>query len=195
MYQESEVTNSINEAIACANVAIGWFQATRPVNSGATIANRHIYDTPEDIMFPIKVSFEGQALEKSPLKAMANNWPIFLKDTTASTGKQVSRFTPLGIRKFVIHPADSVGGGLLEVTGIANPDPLVDDADLIYIPKEGVTAVVDYAAHIVQCKLQGTPFMQSLAYFRNYESLVKLNKYWQNYKQPNIYFDEQAPTA
>jgi len=194
MYQEQEVTDAINEATACTNLACVWYQKTYPVSTYSTIANRHIYDVPEQIVFPQRVIFEGQVLEKSPLEAMANNWPTFLKDTTASLGKQVSRWTPIGVRKFAIHPADSVGGGDLSVTGIAEFDTLVDDTDLIYLPKEGVTAVCDYAAHVVQCKLQGTPFYQSLSLFRNYENLVKLQKYWLSYKQPTIYFDEQSPS-
>jgi hypothetical protein len=192
MYKSVEVGNALNEAIRCASLLCGWYQSTYDIRQGATIPNRHIYDVPEGIIFVQKVSYEGQALEKVSLSAMVNNWPIFLQDTTNNTGNQVSRFVPIGIKKFAIHPADSVGGGLLQVTGISEPDVLVNDTDLIYIPKEGVTAVVDYAAHIVQCKLQGAPFMQSLSFFKTYESLVIVNKYWQGYKQPTMYFDEQV---
>lgn len=191
MYKSSEVTNAINEAAAVANLASAWYQQTLPVSTSSTIADRHIYDVPSGIIFPQRVIFDGQVLEKSNLNALSNNWPTFLQDTTATTGKQVSRWCPLGIRKFVIHPADAIGGAALFVTGIADFDTLSNDSDYIYIPKEGVTAIADYAAHIVQCKLQGTPFMQSLAMFRNFQDLIKLQKYWLSYKQPTIYFDQQ----
>lgn len=192
MYQDSEVTNAINGCYQIINLSVGWYQKTVPIIQTYTIANRHIYDFPSRIVFPESVKYEQQALEKVSLSAMANNWPLFLQDTTATTGNQVSRFCPIGIKKFVLHPADAVGGGYLEVTGIANPDPMVTDNDTVYIPKEGVTAVADYSAHIVQCKLQGVPFMQSLAMYRNYENLVKLNGYWDTFKQPNMYFDTKA---
>ena len=71
---------------------------------------------------------------------------------------------------------------------------MVNNNDTAYIPKEGVTAVVDYAAHAVQCKMQGAPFMQSLSMYRNFEALMKLNKYWASYRQPNLYYDEQSPS-
>ena len=191
MFQPSEVTDAINEGVSCVNLICGWYQGTRSVSTVTTIAGRHIYDVPEDIVFPQRVTFEGQVLERSGLMTLASTWPRFLQDTTSNTGKQVSRWSPIGIRKFVIHPGDSVGGGALEVTGILNPDVLEESSDQVYIPKEGLTAVCDYAAHAVQCKLQGTPFMQSLTMFRNYEALVGLQKYWANYKQPNLFFDER----
>lgn len=194
MFQEDEVIDAINEAVYVANMLCGWFQQTYSISTTYTIANRHIYDVPEEIIIPMRVVFENQVLEVSPLDSTLNNWPDFLKDTTDSLGMQVSRWIPLGIRKFAIHPADSVGGGLLQVTGVAEPDVLVNDSDLIYVPKEGVTAICDYAAHIVQCKLQGTPFVQSMSMFNNFQAMIGLYKYWNSYKQPNIYFDQQKPT-
>lgn len=194
MFQSDELTDAINEAICISNMLCGWYQSTIPISTLTTIADRHIYDTPNGIIFPIRVTFEDQVLEVSNLFAIINDWPSFLRDTTSNTGNQVSRWVPLGLTKFAIHPADSVGGGSLMVTGISEPDTLTDDEDQIHIPKEGITTVCDYAAHIVQCKLQGTPFMQSLGMFRNFQALIGLGKYWNTYRQPNMYFDEQKPT-
>ena len=192
MFQESEVTNAINEAIACINMICGWYQKTYSVSSTTTIAGRHIYEVPHEIIFPQRVIFDNQIMEKSSLSAISNDYPNFMQDTSDSTGKQVSRWCPLGIKKFVLHPADSVGGATLQVTGISEIDTLLNDTDMIYIPKEGVTAVCDYAAHVVQCKMQGLPFYQSMSYYNNYQLLVKLNKYWRSYSQPTMYFDEQS---
>lgn len=192
MYQPDEVRLAINHAYWLSNMICAWNQETYPLNSGATIANRHIYNVPDAIIFPTKVVFEGQDLERVSLSALSNGWPLFLQDTTASTGKQVSRWCPVGINKFILHPADSVGGGYVEVSGIAQPAEMINDTDMVYIPKEGVTAVVDCAAHQVQCKLQGTPFLQSLGMFKNFQGLLQLNKYWDSYKQPQLYFDTQV---
>ncbi len=193
LYQETELNSAINEAVWVINLACGWFQNTVPISATTTIADRHIYDLPEEIIFPQRVVFEGQVLEKSTLWTLGNNWPTFLRDTTATTGKQVSRWCSLGIRKIAIHPADSVGGGDLYITGITEPGTMVEDTDSLILPKEGVPIVCDYAAHIVQCKLQGTPFMQSLAMFRNYQELVNVAKFFSAYNQPTYRFDEQAP--
>lgn len=192
MFLPDEIRRAINSGFQCANLVVAWNQLTRPLRSGATIANRHIYNVPSEIIFPQKVVFEGQALEKVSLTALSSTWPVFLQDTTATTGKQVSRWCPVGINKFILHPADSVGGGYVEVTGIGEPTEMVNDSDTVSIPKEGVTAIADYAAHIVQCKLQGTPFIQSIGMFKNYQSLLGLNKYWETFKQPNLFLDEMV---
>jgi len=192
LYAETEVTSAINEAVSVINCQTGWFQNTYPVSTTTTVADRHIYDIPAEIIFPQRVVFEGQVLEKSSLWALANNWPTFLRDTTETTGKQVSRWCALGIRKIAIHPADSVGGGDLYITGITEPGTLVEDTDSLILPKEGVPIICDYAAHIVQCKLQGTPFMQSLTLFYNYQKLVSLSKFFSDYNQPTFRFDEQS---
>jgi hypothetical protein len=192
MYQESEVTSAINEAISVINLACGWFQNTYHVSTTTTVADRHIYDFPPEIIFPQRVVFENQVLEKATLWTLGNNFPTFLRDTTATTGNQVSRWCAIGIRKFVIHPADSVGGGDLYVTGITEPGVLVEDADSLILPKEGIPAICDYAAHIVQCKLQGTPFMQSLTMFNNYQQMVEMSKFFSGYNQPTYRYDEQS---
>lgn len=195
MYSGAEVTNAINDAIRTLNMLCGWYQKTYPVpGGGLSVAGRVIYDIPAKILFPQRVVWADKVLEKSPLAQTSNEWPTWMKDTSANTGTPTSRWIPIGIRKFAIHPTDSLGGATLQVTGIENPDPAVNDGDFVVVPKEGVTAVVDYAAHAVQVKMQGLPFMQSLGLYRNFESLMKLNKYWASYKQPNLYFDEQSPT-
>ena len=195
MYSSTEVTNAINDGLRTLNMMCGWYQKTYSIpGGGTTVAGRVIYDIPSQILFPQRVVWGGKVLEKSPLGQTSNEWPNWMKDTSNNTGTPTSRWIPIGINKFAIHPADSLGGATLEVTGIENPVILVIDTDVAYIPKEGVTAVVDYAAHAVQCKLQGLPFMQSLGMYRNFESLMKLNKYWQSYRQPNLYYDEQSPS-
>ena len=191
MYSNTEVNNALNEAYRVVNLICAWKTVTVSVRQEATIANRAIYDVPESIVIPQKVSFEGKALEKSPVTQTANYFPKFLTDTTYSTGKPVSRWIPIGITKFAIHPADSIGGGLLQVTGITNPDEMVNDSDTVYIPKEGLTTVIDYSAHVVQCKLQGTPFRQSLSLYSNFQQLLKIDKYYAGYKQPSMWISDE----
>ena len=188
MYQDQEVTDAINEAYRIMSMFCGWVNRTSSISSGYTIADRTFYDVPDDIIFPQKVDFEGQALEKVSLFSMSQMRPSWVRETTANSGRNVSQWVPIGIRKIAIHPADSVGGGLLQVTGIGEPVQLVNDTDIVLIPKEGVLPVCDYAAHSVQCKLQGAPFMDSLEMYRNFENLMKLSKYWQGYRQPSMIF-------
>lgn len=192
MYSNSEVTWAINEAISCGNMVCGWSQDTYRI-IGNSVANRHIYDVPDGLIFPIRVCFMDEVLEKCSLSSMISLNQNFLRDTTATTGKQVSRWCPIGITKFAIHPADAVGGGAITVTGITEFPKLTINSDDTQMPKESITAVCDYAAHIVQCKLQGTQFIQSIEFFKNWQNLVKNQKYWQTFSQPNYSFDEQSP--
>lgn len=195
MYSGDEVRNALNDALRTLNMMCGWYQGTFSIpGGGTTVAGRVVYDIPSQILFPQRVVWSDKVLEKSPLSQTSNEWPSWMKDTSSNTGTPTSRWIPIGISKFAIHPADSLGGATLQVTGISNPDIMVNNNDTAYIPKEGVTAVVDYAAHAVQCKMQGMPFMQSLGMYRNFESLMKLNKYWSSYRQPNLYYDEQTPS-
>jgi len=192
MYSDTEVTAAINEAYRILSMFCGWVNRTSSILSGYTIADRTFYDIPDDIVFPQKVDFEGQALEKVSLFSMSQMRPTWARETTANTGRNVSQWVPIGIRKFAIHPADSVGGGLLQVTGIGEPTVLVNDLDRVLIPKEGILPVCDYAAHSVQCKLQGAPFMESLELYSNILNIMQLSKLLASYRQPRMFFDEKV---
>ena len=193
MYKPAEVTRAINEAIKLTNLFGAWFNTTATVPSTATIANRVIYRVPESIIIPEKVSINGVELNKVGLLQLCRNWPEWMSETTASTGYSVSRWCPYAFNRIIINPADSVGGAYLEITGIGNPPDLEDDSDVISIPKDGVPAVSEYAAHIVQCKLTGTAFTQSIPMYRTYEKYVKSQRKWLTYKQPNVWFDLNKP--
>ena len=193
-YRQVEVDWAINEAIRLGNIFCGWITNTTAVyGGGATIANRVIYRVPDDIAIPQRVSFSGKELDKVGLFQLFREYPTWMKETTASTGYPVNRWCPYSLNRFIINPADAVGGGSLVVTGIANVDPLVHAADTINLPKAAITMIADYSAHIVQCKLGSVPLTQSMPQYRTYEALIKQSKVWTNYKQPNLWLDERTP--
>jgi len=193
MYQEDEVTRAINEGIKLTNIFAGWFNTSATVPSVTTIANRVIYRVPESIVIPEKVSINGVELAKVGLLQLCRNWPDWMTDTTATTGQMTARWCPYAFNRIILNPADSIGGAYLEITGIGNPPDLSDDTDDISIPKDGTVAVSEYAAHIVQCKLTGTAFTQSIPMFRTYQKYIKDQKKWLAYKQPNVWFDIKKP--
>lgn len=193
-YTTSEVTWAINEGIKLGNLFCGWISKTEAVLSGGvTIADRHIYRVPESIVIPQKVVFEGKELDKVGLFQLFRYWPEWMRDTTATTGYPVNRWSPYAFNRIAIHPADAVGGGYLEITGIANPDDLVNDTDTITLPKAAVTAIADYSAHVVQCKLGSVPLTQSMPMYRTFEQLIKQNRIWSRYKHPNFWLDITTP--
>lgn len=193
-YPSSEITWAINEAIKIGNLFCGWITTTKSVYSdGVTIADRAIYRVPASIAIPQKVVFEGRELDKVGLFQLFRNWPTWMQDTTATTGYPVSRWCPYSLNRFAINPADAVGGGLLEVTGIANITDLASDSDSINLPKASAPIIADYAAHIVQCKLGSVPLTQSIPLYRSYEKLLKQYRIWSRYKQPNFWLDNREP--
>jgi len=193
MYKPAEVTRAINEAIKLANIFSGWFNTTATVPSTATIANRVIYRVPESIIIPEKVSINGVELNKVGLLQLCRNWPEWMSETTESTGYSTSRWCPYAFNRIIINPADSIGGAYLEITGIGSPPDLYDDSDVIGVAKDAIPAISDYAAHIVQCKLTGTAFTQSIPMYRTYEKYIKSQRKWLAFKQPNIWFDLNKP--
>ena len=193
-YSTSEVTWAINEGIRLGNIFCGWLTATESVPSGGvTIANRVIYRVPSSIAIPQKVTFEGKELDKVGMFQLFRNWPTWMKDTTATTGYPVNRWCPYSFNRFAINPADAVGGGLLEVTGIASPDYLSAVTDTITLPKIASSAISEYAAHVVQCKLGSVPLTQSMPMYRTWEKMIKQNGVWRRYKQPNFWLDNRDP--
>lgn len=193
-FTDTEVTWAINEAIRLGNLFCGWITGTLDApNGGTTIADRVVYRVPYEMAVPQKVVFEGKELDKVGLFQLFRGWPDWMKDTTATTGDPVARWCPYALDRIILHPADAVGGGLLQITGIVTPDELVSDTDTISIPKTAITMIADYAAHIVQCKLGNVPLTQSMPMYRSYEALIKQYRIWSNYKQPNFWLDERAP--
>lgn len=193
-YPQSEVSNAINEAIRLLNLFCGWINTTEGVPSDSvTVAGRIIYRVPDEIAIPEKVSFNGIELDKIGMDKLCHFFPDWMKETTASTGRDVTRWCPYAANRFILNPGDAVGGGLLEVTGIAVPNELVEDTDYVDIPRDGISAIAEYAAHIVQCKLGQVPLVQSMPMYRTYEQLVKQQKIWTSYKQPNFWLDLKTP--
>lgn len=193
-YPNSEVDAAINEAIRLLNLFCGWINSTVGVPSDSvTVAGRIIYRVPDEIAIPEKVSFNGIALDKIGIDKLCHFFPDWMKETTASTGRDVTRWCPYAANRFILNPGDAIGGALLEVTGIAVPTELVADADYVDIPRDGISAIAEYSAHIVQCKLGQVPLVQSMPMYRTYEQLVKQQKIWLGYKQPNFWLDLRTP--
>jgi hypothetical protein len=193
-FREAEVTWAINEGIRLGNLFCNWLTDTIAVyGGGVTIADRAIYRVPDGIAIPQRVAFNGKELDKVGLFQLFRQWPQWMKDTTATTGYPVNRWCPYSLNRFAINPADAVGGGTLEVTGVINPTPLVNDTDTITIPKYGILVVADYAAHTVQCKLGSVPLTQSMPQYRTYEQMIKQARVWTRYKHPQFWIDNKTP--
>src|SRR6185295_14476337 len=109
LYPVDQVTYYINEALRVLNLFTGFLQTSVPVPT-LSVANRVWYDTPSPILIPLKVQFEGTYLHKYSLTKLGQLHPRWTAENTYNTGCGVTRWTPAGLTKFGIHPADSLGG-------------------------------------------------------------------------------------
>jgi len=119
LFPTAEVDSIINEAIRTLNLFTGFLQATADI-PGFSVIGQRLYQCPSPILFPLKVQFEGRQLDMVPLRRLGEDYRKWATDVTAGAGP-VSRWSPIGITQFVIHPADSVGGQYIGVTGVIEP--------------------------------------------------------------------------
>lgn len=172
----------INEAIRIANLFTGFIQAS--VNlPGFTQATTLIYSTPAPIIIPVRVSYNGVFLDRTPVARLAQYNPAWATETTASYGP-VQEWVPLGITLFALHPIDSVGGANLNVIGVQEPTPLVNANDVINLPDEFVPLITEYCAHRLPLKEGGSIFAQGAQAFRSWSRKMKTLSRWEGVKMP-----------
>lgn len=189
-YAESELTNAINECIRCFNNFTGMIQTTVPVGTGITEPGRVWYDVPESIFIPIRVQFEDTYLQKTFANQIGKSNATWVRDTTDNTALPVSQWVPCGFKKFAIHPADSLGGAALTMTGVAEPALLVNDTDTVVIPNEYTDPVVLMASQVVTIKETAALFKQSAAYYQQYLHIMKRASIWRGTVMPKFYIPE-----
>lgn len=190
LYTAPEVTNAINECIRVVNLAVGFLQITDNVGTGVTIANQVYYSTPASILIPMRVQFESTYLQKVFPNQIGKSNATWVTDTTTTTGQEVSEWIPIGLTTFAIHPADALGGGALQMTGIAEPAPLVNPGDSVPIPGEYSDTIVNLSAQVLSLKESSAEFKTMAAYYQVYLSLIKKAAIWQNARMPRFFLPE-----
>ncbi len=190
LYPLPEVTRSINYSIACLNAHTGMLQGT--LSGGTTTANCLIYPVPAGILVPFAVRFGGVSLRRCSVDAANLRWQTWMSHTSAGYGS-VAQWIPLDVWSYALHPADSVGGIALKVTGILEPTPLVNPTDVVSIAEEFVEAVTDLASHSLQLKEGGSIFSESAVLYQQFLARVKEWTRWKTWKGPRFWVEDQVP--
>lgn len=161
LYVQPERYTYYNEAQRFLNLITGLLQVTVPVPSGA-VQRRVWYDTPAPILIPLKVQFNGTYLHKSSLTRIGQTNPTWTQDTSANVGFPPASWVPVGLTKFGLHPADSIGGAEILVTGIQEPVlfSTSNPNQLLPFPSEYIEAMEDLSAFSIQLK-EGFPLFQA----------------------------------
>ena len=193
LYPAFQVTAALNEALRVLNLSTGFIQGTYQM-PGWSQSNRVWYDVPAQILIPLRVFFEGNALKRTTVWNLGASHPNWTAETTANTGIPVSFWAPCGLTKFAIYPADSIGGQDISVTGVLEPTPLVNLTDIVNLPNEYASAVDLLAAHVLQLKESSKIFSQSSADYQKYLSVNKHMTMWKGLTQP-AYFIAEAQQA
>ncbi len=191
LYSLPERVAVINEAVRICNLFSG-FNAITVELPGFTVAGQLLYAVPAPIIFPTRVAFEGRDLDKTGLKLAAMTYRSFCSDTTDTYGP-VARWIPIGINVFAIHPIDSIGGNNLTVTGVAEPDQLVNPEDIVQLDDEFVTLIADYGGHRLCLKETGKTFADSSVLIQAFWREMKTLKRWSTFKAPRYFVQVQEP--
>ena len=179
LYPQSERYIYYNEAQQVLNLLSGLLQTSVLVPTGSQI-KRVWYDVPSPILIPLKVQFNGTYLHKSSLSKIGQTNPSWLKDTTANLGHPTASWIPVGLTKFGIHPADSIGGADLLVTGIQDPVQFTSSSQTIPFPNEYLEAMEDLSAFSIQLK-EGFPILQAaITLYQKFLSKMTENNRWRD---------------
>jgi len=181
LYETAALTYAINESIRITNIFIGYIQTTGTL---ITRPNQVWYPMPDGVLIPMKLQFEGSFIERVSLNYLGETFPNWRADTTANTGYAVSHWMTSGLDKFVIHPADSIGGNLISITGVAEPTVLVNASDTISFPEEYSEVIEDLAFTALIMKEGGKIMADGMAVYKQAISKLKEFSRWQAMRQP-----------
>ena len=188
-YTQAEVDRAINEAIRVLNLYTGYLQES--ASGGTTTVNRVFYDVPSAILWPTAVYYGGRVLKKATVPAIGGFRKRWLADTGAKYGP-VAEWVPIGIRKYAIHPACSIGSVALTVEGVAEPTEMVNATDVLEFPDEYLDTMTDLAVHILPLKEGGKVFADSASSYQDFLKGVQGISMWQKLKQPRFRVEVEA---
>ena len=156
-WDSTEVNSIINEAMRVTNLICGWYQGTLQQTS---VAGKLVYTTPTGMIFPQRCQFNGTQLDPIPITRIGQDYRTWATDNSNKDGP-VSRWIPIGINYFCLHPVDSIGGNDIYLTGVIETPVLVNDSDVIVMEDQYSTMVVEYCAERLPLKLGGSNFAQA----------------------------------
>lgn len=188
-YTQAEVDRAINEAVRTLNLYTGYLQES--ASGGTTTANRTFYDVPASILWPTAVYYNGRPLRKNSLGAIGMLRKEWMYDRGSVYGP-VANWIPIGIRKYAIHPACSIGSVALTVEGVAEPTTLVYATDVIEFPDEFSDTLTDLAVHVLPLKEGGKVFADAASAYEDFLKGVKGITMWQRLKQPRFRVEVEA---
>lgn len=162
MWEDAEVGDIINECLQSINNVCGFYQGTAaPIIS---VAGQLVYAVPSGVLYPQRCQFESSQLDPCPITRIGRDYRTWTTDTTAKLGA-VARWVPIGINYFAIHPADSIGGNSIFVTGVLETPTLVLPTDAITLEDQYISLLVTSVYSRLVLKLSGPATLAGLSLY------------------------------
>jgi hypothetical protein len=175
-FPPAQVTAVLNQGLSKINCLAGIQSATIPV-PGFTVSNQFAYAVPAGIFIPVRFDFEGQELSRMSLDRLARAYPGWVTDYSSNVGPP-AHAASVDLQNFVIHPSDSYGGGLLEVTGIPPTTPLVNPGDVVQLDNEFTEILLAYAKPRLLAKEANKAFADAWAAWKPYQKKLRSMSIW-----------------
>lgn len=187
LYPVDEVNALVNEAVKILNVFTGLYQATVVINSQP---NRTWYHVPQSLIWPSRVQYERTYLERSGMLQMGRSRPMWTTETTLNQRSSVTSWVPFGFRTIGIHPADSLGGHEIAITGCAEPPLLVNPSDTINLNNDYFAAFDEYVACTIVLKESPKTFSQASMSYNSFLKIIKKVTVFRSFSAPRYWLDE-----
>jgi hypothetical protein len=191
LYTQQEVINEINFSIQLVNLYTGFIQLELTTLTVPWSAANTIYTIPSGILYPTRMIFEGKPLKQHSFLELARLYRSWATDTTKNA-YPVAHWASIDMTTFVIHPADALGGNSLEITGVAEPVPLVSLTDVITMPDEVEEIIESLTAYTLAYKQGASEFKRSMEMFKAFLSRMKKMSRWSANVTPRLFLPKRA---
>lgn len=193
MWETAERYDIINECLQSINLVTGFYQGTAAAM--ISVAGQLIYAVPAGVLYPLRCQFESSQLDPVPITRIGRDYRTWTTDTTAKLGS-VARWVPIGINYFAIHPADSLGGNSIFVTGVMETPVLVLPTDAISLEDQYVDLLVNAVYSRLPLKLSGPATLAALSVYQK-EVLPSLKRLtvFSSMKWPKFFVQAGSPVS
>lgn len=175
-FPSAQVTAVINQGLSKLNVMVGIQSATVAV-PGGTVANQVLYPVPAGIFIPVRFDFQDNELSRMSFDRLVRAYPSWASDYSVNTYAP-AHVASIDLQNFILHPIDSSGGDLLEVTGIPPTTPLVSGGDVVSLDNEFTEILVAYAKMRLLAKEANKAFFDAVKAYEPFKKKIRSMSIW-----------------
>lgn len=191
-YESVEVVRSINDAIKVMNIFTGFMTGSVTIQS---VASQYSYTVPAGIFLVARVKYAGKELDPLGFHSLCESNPRWMSQVATADGP-VATWTALGLqrsKRIILNPAPHRANAPIEVFGVVEATPLVNDADTINVSTEFSDLIAAYAAHDRMMKNGGKVSADAMIVYKAFLKRMESLKRYKRKVAPNVWFQFTAP--